>query len=101
MSIALRGFEIRMTEQLANDRQPETGSGADACEGVPQIMEPETCQISSLGNQRPRSLKVRTWLVGLGTGDDKLSDARQIFQNRKRRQSQYDGLLPGFRIWQK
>jgi hypothetical protein len=85
MSISLRGFEIRMPEQLANDRQVETGSSTDACEGVPQIMKPETCQISSFGNQPPRSLKVRTWLVGFGTGDDKLSDARRVFQNRQRR----------------
>ena len=38
-------------------------------------MEPETCQIGPFRNLRPRSMKVRPWLVGLGACDDKLSDA--------------------------
>jgi hypothetical protein len=68
-----------MPEQLANDRQAETGACTDACEGVPQIMKSETCQIGPFGNERPRSLEVSTGFIVVGTRDDKLPDARQVF----------------------
>src|SRR5260370_29894559 len=64
---SFRGSGIRMPEQLANDGQAETGACTDACEGVPQIMKSETCQIGPFGNQRPRSLEAPTGFIGVVT----------------------------------
>jgi hypothetical protein len=89
-----------MPEQLANDGQAETGAGTDACEGVPQIMKSETRQTGPFGNQCPWSLKVRTRLFIIGTGDNKFSDVQQVFQHCEGCRSEYDSFLSGFRVRQ-
>jgi hypothetical protein len=71
---------LRVGDQKGNSQAVMEAAGVlNACEGVPQIMKPETCQIGPFGNQCPRSLEVSTRLIFVGTRDDKVPDARQVF----------------------
>src|SRR3981081_395170 len=98
MSISFRGFGIRMPEQLANDGQAETGACTDTWEGGRQLIKLVARQIGPFGSQRPRSLEVSTGFIVVGTRDDKLTDARQVFQHGNGSHSAYDGFFSCLRI---
>jgi hypothetical protein len=46
--VALRRACLRVPEELANDRQPEAGPGAEACMGVPQVVNAKACEARPL-----------------------------------------------------
>jgi len=68
--------------QLTGRPKPEPAT--DTCEGVPQIMKSETHQIGPVWKPAPtgRWRSARGFIV-VGTRDDKLPEARQVFPARQ------------------
>jgi hypothetical protein len=46
--VALRRACLCVPEELASDRQPEAGPGAEACMGVPQVVNAKACEARPL-----------------------------------------------------
>src|SRR5262249_55921727 len=59
MRITLRGSWPRMTQELANDRQTQARTRAEARMGVPQIVNSESRKARPLSDRAPRLIEIR------------------------------------------
>lgn len=76
--ISLRGGDLLVTKQLAEDRQPESAAGSEARERVPQVVNANSFEPSAHCNHLPGSVKIGARLVGKDARYDISPKARQI-----------------------
>ena len=68
MRIALRRARARVTEQLADDRQPEAGAGTEARMRVPQIVNAQPSESGPLSDRAPGPVEVGARLLAVRPG---------------------------------
>ena len=104
MRVTLRCRCLRVTQQLADDRQAEARTCADAGVSVSQIVNPHVIKSCPPPNGAPRLVKVGARLLVVGAGvlarDDIGTYSRQRREHGHGRSVENDCSLAGFAIGQ-
>src|SRR3974390_830352 len=95
---------LRMTKQLADDRESEPESGAHTRMSVTKVMDAESVQARALSDSPPRPVEVSSWLFFIGgggfAGNHVGAHARQLGENVEGRGIEHDGLLARLAVQQ-
>ena len=84
MGIARRRRGLRVAEQLADDGKPERGTGSEAGERMPEVVNAKAVEIGDPDHRAPRLVEVGAGSARKRAGDDVriVGDASDRGQNR-------------------
>ena len=100
MGVAGGRLRLRMTEELADDREAKTCSRANRRKRVPQVVQPNAFEPRAPTDGRPGLLEIRPRPVRMGATDDVCSSAWMRLQDLERRAVQHDRLPPSLGVRQ-
>ena len=90
MGVAGGCLRLRMTEQLADDREAKTRSRANRRKCVPQVVQPNAFQPGAPTDGQPRFLEICSRPVRMGAGNDVRAAARMRLQDLEGRAIQHN-----------
>ena len=96
MRVTLGRHRLRVTQQLADDWQTQSGTGTYRRMGMPKVVDANACQACPVRHCLPRLLEIGARLVRKCSGNDVITRAREGIQDRQRRRVQHHRFLPRF-----